>query len=88
MIDEDFDQPEAQSGCPLARTYTPESAEALLQGFKVTSVRQDHIFPYVAEKYVHYEYEKQPWFDAMPDKLFQALERRLGWHLLIEAKPL
>lgn len=88
MIEEGIDQPEAQSGCPIALTYTPESVETLLQGFKVTAIRQDHIFPYVIEKYVRYEYEKQPWFAAMPAELFQVLERRLGWHMLIEAKPL
>jgi len=87
MIDEGLDQTEAQSGCPLARTYTPESAAALLQGFRMTSMQQDHIFPYVPEKYVHHEYEKQPWFAAMPDEVFRALERRLGWHLLIKAMP-
>jgi hypothetical protein len=51
-------------------------------------MRQAHIFPYVVEKYVRYEYELQPWFKAMPRELFAALERRLGWHLLITATPI
>jgi SAM-dependent methyltransferase len=87
MIEGGLDQPEAQSGCPIAFTYTAEEARALLQGFRVTEIRQDHIFPYVVEKYVRYEYEVQPWFRAMPPGMFKALEARLGWHLLIKAVP-
>jgi hypothetical protein len=39
------------------------------------------------EKYVKYEYEVQPWFREMPEEMFTALQRRLGWHLLITARP-
>jgi 2-polyprenyl-3-methyl-5-hydroxy-6-metoxy-1,4-benzoquinol methylase len=89
MIEEGFDQPEAQSGCPIALTYSSGQVEELLHGcFTVTEMRQAHIFPYVVEKYVRYEYELQPWFKAMPRDLFAALERRLGWHLLITARPI
>ena len=49
---------------------------------------QAHIFPYVVEKYVNYEYELQPWFKAMPPEMFAALERRLGWHMLIVGRPI
>lgn len=88
MIEEGFDQPEAQAGCPVAFTYSADEVRALLAGlFEVVDLRQAHIFPYVIEKYVRYEYERQPWFAAMPPELFAALERRLGWHLLIVAKP-
>ena len=89
MIEEGFDQPEAQSGCPIALTYSPAEVQELLEGaFEVVDIRQAHIFPYVIEKYVRYEYEPQPWFKAMPRELFEALERRLGWHLLITARPI
>lgn len=89
MIEAGLDQPEAQSGCPIASTYTEESVRELLDGqFEVTDIRQDHIFPYVVEKYVNYEYEPQPWFKAMPEELFKILERRLGWHMSIKARPL
>ena len=88
MIEAGFDQPEAQAGCPIAFTYTEASVRDLLAGcFEPTEIRQDHIFPYVIEKYVRYEYEPQPWFKAMPEAMFRALERRLGWHMLITAKP-
>jgi hypothetical protein len=53
----------------------------------VTEIHQAHIFPYVIDKYVKYEYERQPWFKAMPQEVFDALERSFGWHTLITAKP-
>lgn len=88
MIEAGFDQPEAQSGCPIATTYTEETVRELTRGlFEVTEVRQDHIFPYLVEKYVRYEYEVQPWFAAMPEEMFRALERSFGWHMLISARP-
>ena len=89
MIEAGFDQPEAQRGCPYATTYTLEMVRDLFDGlFEVVSANQAHIFPYVVEKYVNYEYELQPWFSAMPREIFEALERRLGWHLLIVARPI
>lgn len=86
MIDAGFDQPEAQSGCPIAYVYSEDEARELLTGFEIEQVRQDHIFPYVVEKYVRYEYEPQPWFKAMPEGMFKALEQHFGWHLLIKAR--
>jgi ubiquinone/menaquinone biosynthesis C-methylase UbiE len=87
MIDAGLDQPEAQSGCPIAYTYTPDEARELLAGFDIVELRQDHIFPFVVEKYVRYEYEVVPWFAAMPREMFRALETSLGWHLLAVARP-
>ena len=89
MIEAGFDQPEAQSGCPLAFTYTREQIHQLLEParFRILSIRQDHIFPYVIENYVRYEYKLQPWFEAMPREMFRALERRFGWHMLVVATP-
>jgi len=88
MINAGLDQPEAQNGCPIAFTYTKEEIKNLLDGlFEVTEVRQAHIFPYIIETYVKYEYELQPWFKAMPKEVFDALENQFGWHILITAKP-
>jgi SAM-dependent methyltransferase len=88
MIEAGLDQPEAQRGCPIATTYTRSMIDELMKGlFALTSVEQTHIFPYVVEKYVRYEYEIEPWIAAMPDGMFAALERRLGWHYLIVGKP-
>lgn len=88
MIEAGLDQPEAQSGCPIAFTYTREEVRKLLKGFRVLEIRKDHIFPFVIEKYVNYEYEIEPWFASMPKETFLALEKRLGWHLLITAQLL
>jgi ubiquinone/menaquinone biosynthesis C-methylase UbiE len=86
MIEGGFDQPEAQSGCPVAFTYTQPEVRELLEGYKITDIRQDHIFPFVVEKYVKYEYEVVPWFAAMPREMFAVLEKTLGWHMLITAR--
>ena len=86
MIGAGLDQPEAQSGCPIAFTYTADEVKGLLEGYEVVDIKQDHIFPFVIEKYVKYEYEVVPWFSAMPKEMFAALEKTLGWHMLITAR--
>ncbi len=86
MINAGFDRPEAQFGCPIAFTYTPEQVRRLLGGYEILDLHQDHIFPYEIEKYKKYEYEFQPWFKAMPDGMFRALEKSLGWHTLITCR--
>lgn len=86
MIDAGLDQPEAQRGCPVARTFTEQQARDLLKDFDITEMRQDHIFPYVVEKYNRYEYELLPCFKSMPRELFDTLKRMLGWHMLIRCR--
>lgn len=86
MVEMGLDQPEAQSGCPVAFTYTPDEVKELLQGFTLLELKQDHIFPFVVEKYVKYEYEIMPWFASMPKTMFTALEKKLGWHMLVTAR--
>lgn len=86
MIEGGFDQPEAQSGCPIALTYDFNDARELLEGFNIVEMRQAHIFPYDIELYKQNIYKKVPWFDCMPKEMFEHLEKRLGWHLLITAK--
>lgn len=86
MIESGLDQPEAQNNCPLAQTYTKDEVLQLLQDFREIEIEQDFIFPWIIEKYVNYEYQKQPWFEAMPESMFRTLEKNLGWHLLIKAK--
>ena len=87
MIDAGYDQPEAQYGCPIAYTYTKDEVRELLDGFDVT-IEQNHIFPYQIEPYKRGEFLKQPWFESMPDEIFEVLKKNLGWHLLITAKLL
>lgn len=86
MINGGFDQPEAQSGCPIAFTYTKEEAKNLLNGFNIVDIQKDHIFSYDVELYKNNFYKKLPWFENMPKEQFEHLEKNLGWHLLITAK--
>lgn len=86
MIENELDQPEAQFGCPIAFTYTQEEAKILLEGFNILEIKQDHIFPYEIESYRNNEYNKVSWFKNMPENIFQALEKNLGWHMLITAE--
>lgn len=87
MIEAGFDQPEAQTGCPIAFTYTNDELISLLgKDMEVITLEQDHIFPYVVEPYKRNEYVKQPWFDSMSKEMFTVLEKNLGWHLMITAK--
>jgi hypothetical protein len=55
----------------------------IVEGYEITDIQQDHIFPFVVEKCIKYEYEVSPWFAAMPGEMFTALEKTLGWHMLI-----
>lgn len=83
-----YDQPEAQAGCPIARTYSRRAARKLIEawGFRVTEMRVEHIFPYSIPEYVRHEYKKVWYFRWMPRPLFRLLERTIGWHLLITAE--
>ncbi len=86
MIEAGYDQPEAQYGCPIANTYDEDDVKRLLRGFKILSIEQDHIFPYRVEAYKKGLFIKQPWFESMPDEIFNVLKKNLGWHLLITAQ--
>lgn len=86
LINAGWDQPEAQSNCPQALTYTHSEVRELFKDFDNVHIEQDFIFPWKIENYVKYEYIKQPWFEAMPPELFKILERALGWHLMITAR--
>lgn len=88
LIESGFDQPEAQSGCPIANTYSADEIKKLFEaaGLTITSLKQDHIFMFNVDKYINYEYELEPWFKAMPLNLRESLTAELGWHMLIEAE--
>jgi SAM-dependent methyltransferase len=80
---------EAQTGCPVTYTYTRRSATELLErsGFQVDELFVDHIFPYVVSDYVQYRYTKAIPFRWLPQPVMRGLERRLGWHLCVTARP-
>jgi SAM-dependent methyltransferase len=78
---------EAQTGCPIAYTYTFDQVKELLAPwYEVTEIHKDHIFKWDVPKYIKHEYELDAtWKDVSPEN-FRALEKELGWHTLIKAK--
>lgn len=78
---------EAQTGCPVAYTYTFEDVRRLLEPYyNVEDMRKDHVFKWNIEKYIKHEYEVDDAFKAMTPENFKALEEELGWHTLVKAK--
>ncbi len=79
---------EAQTGCPITHIYSKKEAKQLLEdnGFHVTDMKVDHIFPYRIHDYVKYQYVKVWYFRWMPRLLFRFLEKKFGWHLCISAE--
>lgn len=77
---------EAQTGCPITYYYSFRDIRRLLSDFRIIEMRKDHIFPYVIDRYINYEYEQVWYFRWMPQALFNWLERCLGWHTLVVAK--
>ena len=78
---------EAQSGCPVTYTYTRRSVADLLAGFSIDDIFVDHIFPYRVQDYVQYRYVREWYFRWMPASMYRGLERRLGWHMCVTARP-
>lgn len=77
MINEGLEQPEAQSGCPLANTYFKSEIRKILEtnSFECTSIEKNHIFPFKVPEYRNYRYVKQEWFESMPVNIFNALQK-------------
>lgn len=78
---------EAQEGSPVTYYYSFRGVRYLMRDYDVVDIRKDHIFPYKIDKYVNYEYEWLWYFRWLPTPWFSWLERRLGWHTLITARP-
>jgi SAM-dependent methyltransferase len=76
---------EAQTGCPVTYTYTDGTVRELLSGFDVREVRKAHIFTWDVDAYRRYEYRKAPEWADVSDAELAALEKELGWHLLVRA---
>jgi ubiquinone/menaquinone biosynthesis C-methylase UbiE len=86
LIEMSLAQPEAQSGCPIAFTYSKKEVVSLLEGFEVEYIQPEHIFPYKIEDYKQNRYNKAfPW-NLLPSRFMRFLEKKWGWHLLIQAK--
>lgn len=78
---------EAQTGSPVTFYYSFRGVRWLLRDYEVVKMRKDHIFPYKIDKYVNYQYEWVWYFRWLPTAWFSWLEKRLGWHILINARP-
>jgi len=76
---------EAQTGCPVTYTYTPESVRRLLKGYRVLDVSKAHIFTWDVDAYRRYEYKKDAIWANVDDAELAELERELGWHMLVRA---
>lgn len=76
---------EAQTGSPVTYSYTRWSVQRLIQGFSADSIAVDHIFPYRVEEYVKYRYIKNWYLRYLPIPSLRWLEKRLGWHLCVNA---
>ena len=89
MIQKGLDQFEAQADCPYAEAFTRDEIENLLEGiYRLERIRQDHCFMYNVSKYKQGIFEFEPWFEAMPEAMRDAVKQYLGWHLLVKAKRL
>ena len=79
---------EAETGCPVTYSYSPRELRELMErhGLYVKQVQIEHIFPYRIRDYVQYRYIREWYFRWMPEPLFHALERKLGWHLCVTAE--
>jgi SAM-dependent methyltransferase len=82
-------QSEAQQGCPVTHTYTRRQARRLLAstGWEVTGMWVWHIFPYAIGPYRRHRLVRRWYWRPVPPRAFRWLEHRLGWHLLIIARP-
>jgi len=79
---------EAQTGCPVTFTYTfEEITDGLLKDWEVTKLYKAHIFAYNIEEYRKYNYVKEDCWKNVDDKMMEELEKELGWHTCIVARP-
>jgi SAM-dependent methyltransferase len=80
---------EAQSGCPVAYTYTfDEIRELLNPWYKIEDIRKAHIFKWNVDKYKEHVYELDSAWENVTNENLKALEEELGWHTLVKAKRL
>ncbi len=72
----------------MTYSYTRAGGRRLLeaQGFRLTEVGVDHVFPYRISDYVEYRYVREWYFRWMPKAWFRKFERMFGWHLLLTAE--
>jgi len=87
MIRKGLDQFEAQADCPYAQAFTSTELYDLLDNsFEILRLRQAHCFMYNVDRYKQGELELEPWFEAMPMLMRDAIKEYLGWHLLVKSR--
>ena len=87
MIQKGLDQFEAQAECPYAEAFTNDEIVSLLDSyFQIERIRQEHCFMYNVPLYKQGKYQLEPWFEAMPATMRDAIREYLGWHLLVKAR--
>lgn len=79
---------EAQTGCPVSYVYDFEGVRDLLAPwFEVQQIWKDHIFTYDIEEYKRGKLVADQAWEGVGIEERRALERELGWHTLVVAKP-
>lgn len=88
MIQKGLDQFEAQAECPYAQAFDQEEIKHLLEqgSFDLLNITQDHCFMYNVAEYKQGNFQLEPWFEAMPPIMREAVKEHLGWHLLVKAR--
>jgi SAM-dependent methyltransferase len=80
---------EAQPNSPVTHAFSRFEWKRLLteSGFAIISEEKTHIFPYEIEAYKDFRYVKTWYFKFLPHFIFRGLEKLLGWHWLVIARP-
>jgi SAM-dependent methyltransferase len=86
MIQDGLDQFEAQADCPYADVFTVEDIKNLLTKFNIESIDQDHCFMFNIPEYKKGNFVLESWFEHLPHLMKQAVNKHLGWHLLVTAR--
>jgi len=77
---------EAQTGCPVTYYYSFRDISRLMKDYQIVQMYKDHIFPYIIDKYINYQYKWVWYLRWMPKPFFRILEKYLGWHTMVVAK--
>jgi SAM-dependent methyltransferase len=80
---------EAQKNCPVVHKVDKNDINNLInKKFKIVSIKQDFIFPYIIKDYRANKYKMIKHFEVMPKKIFNVLKKSIGEHLLIQLKKI
>ena len=80
---------EAQKNCPVVYTVDNNDLDKLFKGkFRIVNQYQDFIFPYQIKPYKKNLYKKIDYFNVMPKKTFEVLNRNIGEHLMLELRKI